>query len=123
MIYDLSEVQILYKSNDEPASVYYLAGWFMHVLGASVKLNIAAGVGPEFASIARVGLVGPRLEASVELLDAHTVEVRVNGEREQVNVYPSMTEYEALRQELAVVGRDPMFEDVLGLAQLLRGTV
>jgi len=32
-----------------------------------------------------------------------------------------MSEYEALRKELAVVGRDPVFEDVVGLAQLLKG--
>jgi glucose-6-phosphate dehydrogenase assembly protein OpcA len=121
MIYDLSEIQILYKNDGEPASVYYLAAWFMHVLGASVKLNIAAGVGPEFASIARIGLIGPRIDASVELIDSSTVEVRVNGEREQVNVYPPVTEYEALSRELAIVGRDPVFEDVIGLAQLLRG--
>jgi glucose-6-phosphate dehydrogenase assembly protein OpcA len=120
-IYDLTEVQILYKNDDEPASAYYLAAWFMHVLGAGVKLNIAPGVGPEFASIARIGLIGPRLEASVELMDTSTVEVRVNGEREQVNVYPQMTEYEALRHELAVADRDPVFEDVLGLARLLKG--
>ena len=62
-----------------------------------------------------------RLEASVELMDASTVEVRVNGEREQVTVFPPITEYEALRRELAMVGRDPIFEDVLGLAQLLKG--
>jgi glucose-6-phosphate dehydrogenase assembly protein OpcA len=121
MIYDLSEIQILYKNVEEPASVYYLAGWFMQVLGAGVKLNIAPGVGPEFASIARVGLIGPRIKASIELMDASTVEVHVNGEREQVTVYPPMTEYEALRQELAVVGRDLVFEDVLGLAHLLKG--
>jgi glucose-6-phosphate dehydrogenase assembly protein OpcA len=121
-VYDLSEIQILYKSSDEPSTVYYLAAWFMHVLGASVKLNISPGVGPEFASIASVALIGPNLEASVELLDPSTVEVRVNGEREQVNVYPPVTEYEALRKELAIVGRDPVFEDVLGLAQVLRGS-
>jgi glucose-6-phosphate dehydrogenase assembly protein OpcA len=122
MIYELTEVQILYRASEEPASVYYLAGWFMHVLGAGVKLKIAAasGVGSEFASIARVGLVGPRMEACIELMDASTVEVRVNGEREQVTVYPPMTEYEALRQELAVVGRDPVFEDVVGLANLMK---
>jgi glucose-6-phosphate dehydrogenase assembly protein OpcA len=122
MIYDLSEIQIMYKDTDEPASVYYLAGWFMQVLGAGIKLNIAPGVGPEFASIVRVGLIGPRLDAYIELMDASTVEVRVNGKREQVTVYPPMTEYEALRQELTIAGRDPVFEDIIGLAHLLKGT-
>ena len=120
-VYDLSEVQILYKSEEEPASVYYLAGWFMHVLGAGVKLNIARGIGPEFCSIARVALIGPNLHASVELVASCAVEVTIDGEKQQVVVYPPLTEQEALRQELAISGRDPVFEDVLGLAQLLRG--
>jgi glucose-6-phosphate dehydrogenase assembly protein OpcA len=121
MVYDLFEIQIMYKHADEPASVYYLAGWFMQVLGAGVKLNIAPGVGPEFASITRVGLIGRSLEAYIELVDASTVEIHVDNEREHVTVYPPLTEFEALRRELAVVGRDTVFEDVLGLAQLLKG--
>ena len=121
-LYDLEEVRILYKCPEEPAAVYYLAAWFMHVLGAGVKLNIAAGVGPEFASIARVAMVGPSLDISIELVESTTVEVHVNGVREQVTVYPPMTDYEALRQELSFTGRDPVFEDVLGLTQVLRGT-
>ncbi|HYP15074.1 MAG TPA: glucose-6-phosphate dehydrogenase assembly protein OpcA, partial [Bryobacteraceae bacterium] len=120
-VYDLREVQILYKAASEPAAAYYLAGWFMHVLGSGVKLNIAAGVGPELASIARVALVGPQLEASLELMDHATVELHVNGVREQVTLFPSCTPYDALRQELAVVGGDRVFEDVLGLTQIMRG--
>ena len=92
MVYDLFEVQIMYKSQDEPASVYYLAGWFMQVLGAGVKLNIAPGVGPEFCSIARVALIGPNLHASVELVASCAVEVTIEGEKQQVVVYPPLTE-------------------------------
>jgi glucose-6-phosphate dehydrogenase assembly protein OpcA len=120
-VYDLSEIQIMYKSSDEPAAVYYLAGWFMHVLGAGVKLNIAPGVGPEFGSIVRIALIGPRMNASVELIDASTIEIHVNGEREHVDVFPPISDYDALRQELSIVGRDSIFEDVVGLAQLLQG--
>ena len=119
-IYDLTEVQILYRSDEEPASVYYLAGWFMHVLGAGVHLKIAKAIGPEFCSIAGVTLIGPNLNASVELVAQSAVEVTVNGEKQKVTVYPQMTEYEALRRELAISGRDAVFEDVLGLAQLMR---
>jgi hypothetical protein len=93
----------------------------MHVLGAGVKLNIARGVGPEIAAVARVDLIGPKLNASVEVIESSTVEVHVNGEREQVTLFPSMNEYEALRQELAILGRDAIFEDVLALTQVLQG--
>ena len=38
-VYDLEEIQILYHSPyGEPSSVYYLAGWFMSLLGAGVKI-------------------------------------------------------------------------------------
>ncbi len=120
-LHELAEVRILWHAEDEPSAVYYLAGWFMHVLGAGVKLNIARGVGPDFGSIVKVSLIGPGLEATVELKDTSSVEVHVNGERRQVTVYPKIGECEALRQELALAGRDPVFEDILGLAHLMKG--
>lgn len=121
IIYKLSEIRILWRSSDEPASVYYLAGWFMHVLGAGVKLNVARGVGPDFGSIVRVMLIGPDFESTVELKDSNSVEVHVNGEKKQVTVYPEIGECDALRQELGIAGRDRVFEDVLGLAHLMKG--
>ena len=65
-VYDLEEIQILYHSpHGEPSSVYYLAGWFMSVLGAGVKIRIAPGVGPDNAHIAHVTLTGPKLRATL----------------------------------------------------------
>ena len=119
-VYDLSEVRILYKADEEPSSVYYLAGWFMHVLGAGVKLKIARGVGPEFASIAHVALSGQGLEASIDVVDRCTVETRINDGEPQVTVFPQATDYYALRQELSVAGQDAVFEDCLGLGHLMR---
>ena len=64
-VYDLEEIQILYHSpHGEPSSVYYLAGWFMSILGAGVKIRIAPGVGPDNAHIAHVTLTGPKLKAT-----------------------------------------------------------
>lgn len=120
-VYDLSEIRILYKSNDEPSAVYYLGGWFVHVLGAGVPVRIAAGVGPEFVSIAHVAIEGPKLKASVEITDRNTAETRVNDDPPQVTVLPVASETYALREELSVGERDRLFEDVLGLANVLRG--
>lgn len=121
LAYDLSEVRILYKAAEEPSAVYYLAGWFMHVLGASVPIRIAPGVGPEFANIAHVALTGSKLQATVEITERNTVETRVNDEPPRVTVFPTANEAWALRQELAMEGRDPIFDDALGLANLMRG--
>lgn len=114
----LENVQILYAGADEPVGVYYLAGWFMHVLGAGVHLNVARGVGPSYGSIAKVKIDGKYFQAEIELMDANSVDVR-SPEQKQHIVFPDLTHYELLRQELAIVGRDPVFEDVLGLATLL----
>lgn len=118
--YNLNNIQILYAGSDEPVSVYYLAGWFMHILGAGVHLNIARGVGPSYSSIARLDFVGPDMEATLDLVEPAAVELRSDGVTQRV-VFPELTDYDVLRKELALTGRDPIFEDVLGLANLMGG--
>ena len=119
--YDLTEVRILYKGAEEPSSVYYLAGWFMHVLGAGVPVRIARGVGPEYAGIAHLALSGAGLQAEVGIVERCTAELIVNNEPPQVTVLPVANEAWALRQELGIESRDAVFEDVTGLANLMRG--
>jgi glucose-6-phosphate dehydrogenase assembly protein OpcA len=119
-VYDLSEVRIMYKADEEPSAVYYMAGWFMHVLGAGVRIKIARGVGPEFANIAHVSLSGAGLEASIDVVERCTVETRINDGPAQVTMFPVANDYFALRQELSVTGRDVLFEDALGLGHLMR---
>jgi glucose-6-phosphate dehydrogenase assembly protein OpcA len=119
-IFEIESVNILYAYADDPIPVYYLAAWFMHVLGSGIHLKIARGVGPAYASIAKVDVKAPKFEASVELVSPTSVEIKVNGV-EQHAVFPELSDYQALREELSIVGRDPVFEDVLGLANLLAG--
>jgi glucose-6-phosphate dehydrogenase assembly protein OpcA len=121
-LYDLSEVRILYKGAEEPSSVYYLAGWFMHILGAGVPLRIARGVGPEYTGVAHVALSGPGLEAEVGIIGECTAEVIINDDPPQVIVFPVANEAWALRQELGIESRDAVFEDATGLANLMRGS-
>jgi glucose-6-phosphate dehydrogenase assembly protein OpcA len=116
----LEDVHILYAGADEPIGVYYLSAWFMHVLGSGVHLNIARGVGPAYGGIAQVKLSGKYFEAEVELVDTHSVDIRSPEQRQRI-LFPDLSHYELLRRELAIVGRDPIFEDALGLATLLGG--
>lgn len=118
-VYDLTEVRILYKGEDEPSSVYYMAGWFMHVLGAGVPVRIARGVGPEYAGIAHIALSGPGLEAEIGMYEHCSAEIVIDEEPPQVTVFPVAGDAWALRQELSVGGRDAVFDDVVGLANLL----
>lgn len=120
VLHDIEEVRILYAWADEPVGAYYLAGWFMHVLGGGPHLSIARGVGPAYGALARVSLHAPGFEASIELLDCCAIEVTVNGTARSV-VFPSESEQGALREELSVAGSDPTFQQSLALAALLAG--
>jgi glucose-6-phosphate dehydrogenase assembly protein OpcA len=120
IMYDLAEIRILYAEKDDPVSAYYLAGWFMHVLGGGPHIKIARGVGPAYGEIARLSFHGEGFEAALELIDATSVEMTVDGVMQKL-VFPERPEYNALREELSVIGRDRVYEDVLGLAALMRG--
>lgn len=118
-VYALENINMLYNGAHEPTSVYYLAGWFMHVLGSGVHLNIAPGAGPSYASIARVDLHGRDFEATLDLVEENLLELRVDQVRQRI-VFPPPTDYQVLRQELGILGRDMIFDDALGLANLMR---
>lgn len=117
-MYELEAIRILYAHSDDPASAYYLAGWFMHVLGGNPRLQIARGVGPAYGSIAKISFHGPNFEASVELVGCCAIELTTRDCVQRL-VFPAESEAEALREELSIVGRDRLFEQVLGLAALL----
>jgi glucose-6-phosphate dehydrogenase assembly protein OpcA len=120
IMYDLAEIRILYAHKEDPVSAYYLAGWFMHVLGGGPHVKIARGVGPAYGEIARVSLHGEGFEASVELMATCAIETTVNGTTHNL-VLPEQTDYHVLREELSIAGVDRVYEDVLGLAALMRG--
>jgi hypothetical protein len=96
-----------------------MAGWFMHVLGAGVPIRIAPAAGPDYAGLAHVELIAPGFDAVIEVVEDGNVRTAINGEALQLTKFPETGEYEALRAELTVVGRDRVFEDALGLANLM----
>jgi hypothetical protein len=64
-------------------------------------------------------MIGPELEARIDITGRGLAEMTVNNEAPQVVLLPVANEYYALRQELSIAGRDRLFEDVLGLAALM----
>jgi glucose-6-phosphate dehydrogenase assembly protein OpcA len=119
-VYKLSEIRMMHSAQQgETAGVYYMAGWFMHVLGAGVPIKIAPGAGPSYAGIVQIEMIADGFKAAIELMEPSTCETRVNNEHLQITMFPELGEYEALRQELTIVGRDATFEDALGLANLM----
>src|SRR4051812_38972341 len=46
---DISEVQVAYVGDQEPSAVYYIAAWFMHVLGPRISVKYTRREGAEYA--------------------------------------------------------------------------
>jgi glucose-6-phosphate dehydrogenase assembly protein OpcA len=117
---ELHEVQLQYAGAEAPSAVFYIAGWFRAVLGENLRVQVGSGPGPEYAGIARVALTGPALKASVAIRDRNTAETQVDGNSLEVTVFPVADDAYALRQELSVAGRDPLFESAVNMAEKIR---
>jgi len=117
---ELTNVELQYSAAEPPSAILYLAGWFRALLGDSLKITVSSGSGPQYAGIARVTLEGPALRASVAIRDRNTAETQVDGQGLELTVFPVADDTYALRQELSVAGRDPMFETVVRMAVKIR---
>jgi glucose-6-phosphate dehydrogenase assembly protein OpcA len=99
-----------------PAEVYYFAAWLARGLGnASVVLQPASG---GTAGVQGITLSAPDLAISVTLRDRSTVEVQVNAVTRST-AFPPPTDCDLLREELAITGRDRVFEESVTLAEQL----
>lgn len=119
-VHDIEEVELQFSASEAPSAIYYLAGWFRHVLGEKLRTTVKAGPGPEYAGISRVALRGPELNASVSIKERNTAETLVDGQSLEVTMFPVANDAYALRQELSITGRDPLFEKVVAMAEQIR---
>jgi len=115
--YTLDEIEIRFTGKTEPTASLYLTAWFQHLLGATIKRTRVTG--PSFASIAGVDLRGPAFRATVQMMGDCSVETKVDGVSQRV-VFPVLKEHDLLMEELSIISRDPIFEDVLNIATKLR---
>jgi len=116
----LRSVRIGYTGKEKPSGTYYMAAWFRHVLRAKVSIDITPQQGLEYADIAAIELRGEGFDALITVTDRNTAETRINGNVEEVTALPIANDQYALRQELSVGIRDPLFEAVLSRARQIR---
>ncbi|MBC7925305.1 MAG: glucose-6-phosphate dehydrogenase assembly protein OpcA [Bryobacteraceae bacterium] len=119
----LQSVTLRYSGTAPTSGILYLAGWFQKVLGAQISVVLASGEGAGYSGVSAIELQGPGLQASVAMKEGGSAETKVNGQTLEVILFPTGTEEAALRQELAVQGRDPLFEALLPLAAEFRGSL
>lgn len=112
----LDEAWIEYDGSFVPTSVYYMMGWLGSALGRDLRFGIRQAGDCERPRLHGVTLRGGALDLRIEVEQSRAAEVAVCG-REAHPVMPSLSEYELLREELSIVGRDPVFEAALERAE------
>jgi glucose-6-phosphate dehydrogenase assembly protein OpcA len=109
---EISEVRIGHGGARTPVSARYLASWFAHALPSKARITFEPA--PERADndIYAVVLEGPGFSASVELDGPASVVLSVNQISRRAS-FPPLDDCGLLREELSILGPDPVFRDAL----------
>jgi glucose-6-phosphate dehydrogenase assembly protein OpcA len=119
---EVSEVAVAYYGDHVPARALYLAAWLRSVIGGKAKYRFdpASGRAPcqPQAEVQAVRLLGVSLDVSIELIEGSVVELRTDSLVKRT-VFPVLNDHELMREELSLLGRDSVYDKVLGLAMML----
>jgi glucose-6-phosphate dehydrogenase assembly protein OpcA len=114
----IASVTIHHPGESAPATVRYIAAWLLLCLeragsrpAVRWEKEACTGLGCIEFTTADPSL----LSASVRKLEGSTAEVRVNSLVSR-SVFPEASDYDLLREELSISGRDAIFEATLALA-------
>ncbi len=109
---DIDHVSISYEGEHVPMSVLYLTAWLRDCLGRRVAAEFhRSGEAPR-ARVHSVALTGNNLELSITVSQDRAVELHA-GFRDSHTVFPSLTDYDLLREELSLLGRDAIYDAVV----------
>ncbi len=116
----ITGVKIRSTGSAIPVSAYYLAAWLRQCLesaGAHPTLEFVSEGGAGRGELAVVEING-RNQVEVELVEGAVFEARVDGLAHRTSL-PAFTDHALLREELGLMGRDPVYEATVGLAAKL----
>ncbi|MCW5981324.1 MAG: glucose-6-phosphate dehydrogenase assembly protein OpcA [Bryobacteraceae bacterium] len=109
----IDQVTVSYAGQAVPVRALYLSAWLQSVLGDKPNYRLeSVPAACARSEVERVELSGAGIHVVMELRDEASAELRLDGLtiREPFAV-PG--EYELLREELSVLGRDPVYDTVL----------
>jgi len=112
---NIDRLRIVRVRSAVPVSAWYLAAWLLLCLrkaGGDPRLSFEPG------NLDGVELASEALTVSIGQVDGSAAEVRVNAITSRT-VFAKPTHYSALREELSIAGRDPVYEEALALAAAL----
>jgi len=118
------EIRIQLAGKDIPVSVWYFAAWLaegVRAAGGEGRPAFRSGDATPTGPLERVELIRegePDLVASVAMIDENTAEIRA-GTMVSRAALSRATDSMLLREELAISGRDPIYEKTLPAAAAL----
>jgi hypothetical protein len=107
----LTRVGISHVGQAAPVAARYLAGWFRSAVPPSVEIALEPAAGGPDAPIRGIALDGPGFSATIAIEDSYVV-TRANRIVSRFAFSPP-TDYELLREELGILGSDPVFRAAL----------
>ena len=104
---------VIEHSSPEPGpAVRYLAAWIGNSLGRRLDTRFHQAGSTKVWQIQSVTLSGPEAEFSLRRTEHHVVQMHAAA-LESCTLFPLLKEAELLREELAILGPDPVFQKVL----------
>lgn len=112
----IERVTVGYKTERPPVRAYYLASWFRRALDRPVEFQFLREDEARAGTIQSVAVTGPDLRCSVaraglgEAITMRMDQLTIPG------VFPSLGDYDLMREELSIPGRDLVYDEVRRLA-------
>jgi len=108
------KIRIAWEGERLPMSAAYVAAWLRKSLGPLPRFDFQPLGGAGRSRLHTIALVGEDFEYSIAVGQDRSVELQ-SGVRASHSVFPRLTEYELLREELSVMGPDPVYQAVMSL--------
>ena len=113
---ELETATVAYDGAFIPMRALYMGGWLRSVLGPKVAITLRkAGEAPT-PRLHTVTLAGGSLHFHMNVESTRAAEMRMCNQKAHP-MMPALDEYELMREELAVTGRDAAFENSLPYAE------
>ena len=112
----ITGVRVAFHGEQPRPAARYMGAWLMECArAAGAQPRLAFEPGAREGGLLRVELQGPGLEVAAERTEAGCAEARVGELISRISL-PRPAEHALMAEELAIPGRDPVFEAVLAAA-------
>jgi glucose-6-phosphate dehydrogenase assembly protein OpcA len=108
----ISSLSLGWDGDSLPISACYFAAWLRACLGRKIEVNFRRLETAPRPRLHTVALSGEELGIVFSVDQDRTLDLIVGG-HETHSIFPSLTDYELLREELFVLGRDQAWEAML----------